>query len=450
MTTMTTPATAAPTPGARSGFWRRYGLMWTRTWRELLAIVALYAIGAFAFGLSWGLFAGGVGTLPVFLIGAFVIIAALYAARFLGTADLAILEWTGLPRIARPAWPERPGFAGWLRSLFGGAHYWLSLLYFLLPKFVVGLVSLVVMSVWLGIALGGTFWSAWGWAVRRADADHGNYGGLAWALHRWLGGDEIWLEAVIQTVLGLIFLFTLPWITRGLVWLEWWVARGLLGAFPSEALVARLAGAQASRAAAVAAEDSAIRRLERDIHDGPQQRLIRLQMDLASAERRLADDPSAARDLIASASEQAKEALEELRAVSRGIAPPILLDRGLVAALESAAARSAVPATVDAALPAGLALRPELERNAYFIASEAMTNAVKHAGATRISVRLVIESGALLVEVRDDGRGGAIETPGHGLAGLADRARGLGGSLTVSSPEDGPTIVAARLPVRAE
>ena len=446
MTTMTSAATA-PSSLHRPGFWRRYGAMWARTWREVVAIIGLHVIAIVGFGLCWALFASGIGTLPVFLIGIFVIAAALYAARFLGEADLVILEWTGQPRIARPAWPSRPGFMGWLRSVHGGAHYWLRLLYFLLPKLVVAVASFAVTTAWLGVALGGTFWGAWGWAVRGAARGSDRYGGLAWVLHRWLGGDQVWLEAIIQTVLGLAFLFVLPWVARGLTSLQWWVARGFLGGFRSEALAQDLAATEASRSAAVAAEDSAIRRLERDIHDGPQQRLIRLQMDLASAERRLADDPDAARALIGSAADQAREALEELRAVSRGIAPPILLDRGLLAALESAAVRSPVPTTVVGELPVGLALRPELERNAYFIASEAMTNAVKHAAATRVEVRVAVVEGRLRVEVTDDGRGGATSIAGHGLAGLDDRARGLGGTLSLLSPAGGPTTVVASLPL---
>src|SRR5690606_7954797 len=122
-----------------------------------------------------------------------------------------------------------------------------------------------------------------------------------------------------------------------------------------------------------------LRRLERDIHDGPQQRLVRLQMDIAAAERQLEQDPDQARLLLATAKEQSREALEELRALSRGFAPPILLDRGLVAALESLAARNVVPTTVVDALPADAELPQEIERNAYFIATEALANATKHA-----------------------------------------------------------------------
>ncbi len=444
MTTMTTPAAAArPVGTGRPGFWRRYGAMWRRVPRELAAILGLFVLGTAAFSVAWGLFAGCIGLLPAFLVGVFVLAASLLGARGLGLAPLAILEWAGLPTIPRPVWRQGGGFFGWLRSTFASSHNWLALLYWLLPGFVVATVGFAVLSTWLAVVVGAGSPFAWSFGPGR---------GIAWAFEReHLMIGPLPLLVGLHALVAAVLLFALPFVARGLAWAHWGVARGLLGAFRSEALVQDLAAAQASRAAAVTAEDSAIRRLERDIHDGPQQRLIRLQMDLASAERRLAADPDGARELIASASEQAKEALEELRAVSRGIAPPILLDRGLVAALESAATRSVVPAAVVAELPAGLVLRPELERNAYFIASEAMTNAVKHAAATHVGVRVALdEDGWLLVEVSDDGHGGATSVPAHGLAGLEDRARGLGGVLSVTSPDGGPTVVSARLPIRGE
>src|SRR5690606_777370 len=132
---------------------------------------------------------------------------------------------------------------------------------------------------------------------------------------RWSPDAPLWL-GIARVALGLAVAFSLPWILRGVTWAHWGLARLMLGAFRSDALAQELAGAEASRAAAVAAEDTALRRLERDIHDGPQQRLIRLQMDLASADRQLTRSPEEARSLIASASEQAREALDELRALS--------------------------------------------------------------------------------------------------------------------------------------
>jgi len=254
-------------------------------------------------------------------------------------------------------------------------------------------------------------------------------------------------------VAGLAMLALLPAVTRGLVLLHDVIARVTLGAFPSEALRTQVGDLEASRGAAISAEGHSLRRLERDIHDGPQQRLVRLQMDLAAADRQLDTDPVKARELIGEAMQQSKDALEELRALSRGFAPPILLDRGLVAALESTAVRSTVPVEVVDELPAGFELPQEIERNAYFVASEAITNAAKHSGAAsvraRVALRRVLDSDDtwLDVTVTDDGRGGAVAVAGHGLAGLDERLRGLGGTLDVESPAGGPTVVAAHLPL---
>jgi signal transduction histidine kinase len=237
------------------------------------------------------------------------------------------------------------------------------------------------------------------------------------------------------------------------VWVHWSIGRGLLGAWRSDALEREVATLSEQRGAAQSAEGHSLRRLERDIHDGPQQRLVRLQMDLAAAERQLDSDPERARGLIEEAMQQSKDALEELRALSRGFAPPILLDRGLVAALQSAAVRSTIPTRIVDELPDGLSLPQEIERNAYFAASEALVNAQKHSGATSITIRVAVrrvpetDQTWLDVVVTDDGHGGAIVADGHGIAGLRERMRGLGGTLEVDSPIEGPTSVAAHLPL---
>ncbi len=439
------------TTAAKPGFWRRYGALWAAVPREFAAIIALFAIAYAGFAAGWAVFATGIGLVPVFLVGVFVVIGALYGARWFGWLDLTLIEWSGRPRIPRPAWPHRQGFFPWLRSMFGSAHYWLYLVYVLLPQLALAVVTFTVTITAVSVAFGGTF----GWLFMLL-APHGpaegfgwnTFGhGSAWPVEPVLPGSTVY-GTVIRTVIGLGVAFALPFILRRATWAHWGLPRLMLGAFRSEALEQELAGAEASRAAAVAAEDTALRRLERDIHDGPQQRLIRLQMDLASADRRIDEAPAEARDLIASAAEQAREALDELRALSRGFAPPILLDRGLVAALESAATSSAVPVDIVNGVPAGVELPPEIERNAYFIASEGLTNAVKHSGAKRIGIAVTLDAAGrgVTITVSDDGRGGAVPIAGHGLAGLDERIHGLGGTLVVDSPQDGPTVLTAHLP----
>ncbi len=448
---MSTPTT---TPTARGS---RYADLWRAAPRELGYLVIAFPISAVVFGLTIGLFSAAAGTIVTFFIGVIFLIAALYLVRGAGTLELALLRWAGRPEIRRPDWRDgtaRTGFLGWLRAVFANGHYWLYLLHAMVVNFVITTITWSITITWFSIGLGGL--TAWIWAPFIPEGDR-TFWLSQWIVEYVFRGspdfDGRVGDVVLQLVLGFAFALTLPLITRGLVSLHWAVARGMLGAFRSDELEREVATLTESRGAAVAAEGTALRRLERDIHDGPQQRLVRLQMDLAAAERQLDTDPDAARRLLEEARQQSKDALEELRALSRGFAPPILLDRGLVAALESLAVRSAVTVRVVSSLPEGIALPVEIERNAYFIAVEALTNAVKHSGATAIDLRLAVrrvpdtDETWLDVTVTDDGRGGATSVEGHGIAGLEERLRGLGGILELDSPDGGPTVVTAHLPI---
>ncbi|MDH2445523.1 histidine kinase [Amnibacterium sp. CER49] len=255
--------------------------------------------------------------------------------------------------------------------------------------------------------------------------------------------------------LGLGMIAAFPFVTRGLVRAHWGLGRLLLARFRSEELGAEVERVGAAQRAAVAAEDNALRRLERDIHDGPQQRLLRLQMELAAAERRLPADGSAAAQSLQEARVLAQEALDELRALSQGFAPPLLQDRGLEAALEALARRSVVP--IDAEIRLDGPLPSPVERSAYFVAAELTSNAIKHAAARRILLRVTTESAGaaggpavLRIAVTDDGVGGAAPVPQHGLAGATERLAGLGGDLRITSPAGGPTEVVATVPLPAE
>jgi signal transduction histidine kinase len=185
------------------------------------------------------------------------------------------------------------------------------------------------------------------------------------------------------------------------------------------------------------------RRIERDLHDGAQQRLVALAMDLGMAREKLASQPEAARALIDEAHDGAKRALAELRNLARGIHPAVLTDRGLDAAISALAARSPVPVEVDVQLHG----RPPaaVESTAYFVVAEALANVAKHAAATHAEVRVIRKDEWLLVEVCDDSVGGA-DPAGGGLAGLADRVAAVDGRLAVASPQGGPTVVRAELP----
>lgn len=249
-----------------------------------------------------------------------------------------------------------------------------------------------------------------------------------------------------------LLLFTLPLVTRVCVAAQAGLGQALLSNM--SALHRRISGleqerdtARAQAVAVVTAEAAALRRLERDIHDGPQQQLVRLTMELGRAQHHFDSRPELVRAALADAVLQAQEALDELRALSRGIAPPILADRGLREALSSLAARCVVPAELDAG-PIGRRLEAAVETAAYFVVAEALTNVAKHSHARRCTVGMRHTEGILRVWVTDDGVGGAALAKGHGLQGLADRVHAVGGRLRVNSPEDGPTTVTAELPCR--
>ena len=235
-----------------------------------------------------------------------------------------------------------------------------------------------------------------------------------------------------------------PWATVGVAYLDTGLARWFLGPDEGAALVAKAERAESSRVAAVDAAEAERRRIERDLHDGAQQRLVALAMDLGVARHVLDSDPERGRQLVAKAHDEAKAALKEIRDLVRGIHPVILEDRGLDAALSAVVTRCPVHVELDVHLPHRPP--PAVESAAYFVVSEALANVARHAGARRAHVSIAPRGTRLLVEVRDDGVGGADPARGTGLAGLAERVAGLGGTLDLLSPPGGPTTLLVELP----
>jgi signal transduction histidine kinase len=209
-------------------------------------------------------------------------------------------------------------------------------------------------------------------------------------------------------------------------------------------LAAQVTEQRTARAAAVRVADSEQQRIERDLHDGAQQRLVALALDLSRAKRKFTTDPEQAYALVDEAQQEAKRAIVELRNLARGIRPPILTDRGLDAAISALAGRASVPIEVDVRLPHRPP--PPVESAAYFVVAEALTNVDKHAHAERAAVWVTRVGDRLIIEVRDNGRGGAVASGHSGLTGLADRVASLDGSLQITSPDGGPTIIHAELP----
>jgi signal transduction histidine kinase len=250
------------------------------------------------------------------------------------------------------------------------------------------------------------------------------------------------LAAALVGLGGLILVA--PWVTVGTRALILALARALLGPSAKSAHAAQVQRLETIRTAAVDSAEAERRRIERDLHDGAQQRLVALAAGLGAAKEKMDDDPEEGRRMLAEAHEEAKSALKEIRDLVRGIHPVILEDRGLDAALSAVVARSPVPVTLDVHLTE----RPPatVESAAYFVVNEALTNVAKHANATRAHVAIARAGDRLVVEVRDNGQGGADAAAGSGLQGLRDRVAGLGGSMYVISPVGGPTTVSVELP----
>ncbi|MFI9764635.1 histidine kinase [Streptomyces sp. NPDC051963] len=253
--------------------------------------------------------------------------------------------------------------------------------------------------------------------------------------------DGVWCGALRRDAVAL------PLVTR-LADVEARWSTTLLKPSPKAQLVERVEQLKATRADAVAAHGAELRRIERDLHDGAQARLVALSMRIGLAKRAYDRDPEAARKLLDDAQDQAEEALLELRHVVRGIHPPILTDRGLAGAVRALAARwGGLAVTVDdGGLDEGPRAPAAVEAAAYFVVAEALTNVAKHSGAAAAGVALARTRGGLRVTVRDEGRGGADDGGGSGLLGMRRRVAALDGSCEVSSPVGGPTVIEVELP----
>jgi signal transduction histidine kinase len=264
-----------------------------------------------------------------------------------------------------------------------------------------------------------------------------------------VGGPPFWnvnspLEAMPFLIVGFILLIIAAYVFVVLARAHAVFARWLIGPSDRDALAARVETLSETRSRMVGVSLDDRRNIERDIHDSTQPKLVSLAMSLGLAKEKIDSDPAQARELINSAHEQSREVLAEIRNLVRGLHPSILSDRGLEAAIRSLAGYCAVPVNIDVDLPE----RPPeaVETTAYYIIAEALTNVAKHSQATQAHVTVQKQDGMLIIEVEDDGVGGAVAAPASGLSGLQDRAAALDGRLTISSPAGGPTKISARLP----
>ncbi|MFE0175728.1 sensor domain-containing protein [Streptomyces sp. NPDC059002] len=376
----------------------------------------------------------GVCLIPLGLVGVPLVAAAGWALYPLVTAERARYAATcgmDIPAPPRPALSYRAPLRS-MRVLARSRYIWRQLAYFaaLLP------LSLVTG---LGVALA--------WAVPLTLlALPAYYGHLAQgqAALGPLTVDSTGTALLVAAAALPLGAFVSPLVARALIAVDVALARTLLAPPRDVELTRRVEQLTTSRERLVAAVEAERRRIERDLHDGAQQRLVAVTMTLGRAVSRLrksGDDST--RTIVEQARKDAREAIAELRDLARGLHPPVLTDRGLGAALTAVAARSPVPVTVDAAAEP----RPPaaVEAVAYFVVAEALTNVAKHAGASRAWVVVRRDGDRLAVTVGDDGGGGADPAAGSGLAGLAGRVAAVDGSLRVTSPPGGPTVIEVEL-----
>lgn len=393
---------------------------------ETSTYVALSAaIGTISFLILLPTLVVGVPTLLLALAGAPLIALAFAFCHLLARLErrrAAALLGIEFPTRAFPREGSVPMRAvAWVSS----RGSWMELGYALVALPVVGwLGGWLVFGAW-GAAIGLISYPLWGWATPGDDLLGLSFAPAAF-LHVAVGGGA---------------LYAAPWLGRGVAAVQVAMARLLLEPGERERLSARVDALEETRAGMVAAADAERRRIERDLHDGAQQRLVALAMTLGRA--RASEDPVHTHRLVAEAHGEAKEALVELRNLARGIHPAVLTDRGLDAAVSALAARCPVPVAVDVDLPRRAG--PGTEAIAYFVVAEALTNVAKHAQATRAWLSADFQGDRLVVEVLDNGIGGA-ELGGNGLVGLRDRVRAVDGEITVVSPLGHGTNLRVELP----
>ncbi|GAA0345740.1 sensor histidine kinase [Actinoallomurus spadix] len=315
-----------------------------------------------------------------------------------------------------------------LRAVLRSGAMWRALAYHLLAGPLLGLGGLLVVVMWAaGLGMAGVY--AYAWALPP-------YSPLYVPDHQKLIN--------VLTASGVLLLIVTPTVAALVARLDTRAALALLGPSRTEELERRVEDLAEKRAGVVDAADAERRRIERDLHDGVQQRLVSLAMNLGLARETLTDVPDHAMRVIAEAHTEAKEALTDLRNVVRGLHPAVLDDRGLDAALSGIAARAPLPVTLRVDVPERPA--PTVEAVAYFVASEALTNVAKHARAAHVEMTLTREEDLLRMTITDDGVGGADPSNGTGLTGLRQRVASVDGTFRITSPAGGPTVITVELP----
>jgi signal transduction histidine kinase len=403
------------------------------TWRELAYLLLGFAMSILVFVVLVTLLSLGLSLLIIF-VGLPILLATAYVNRWLADLERSRAGFLLREPIGRRYRAlERPGFWHRVRVVSTDPQTWKDFGWLVLVTivgFAFGLAAIVLWPVALSALSVPLWWwiPAHGSVLQINDSDPSS-----WSV-------DSWPRAFLVGGLGLVATVFTAWICAGLARGQVYLAKLLL----SPSLDERVEELERTRAGAVAAQQDELERIERDLHDGAQARLVALALDLGLAREKLEQDPAAAAALVESAHAEAKTALVELRELVRGVHPVVLTDRGLDAAISALAARSPVPVSLD--VHPGARLSRELEAAAYFVVAESLANVAKHADAEHAWVRIARRGGRLEVEVRDDGRGGAEVGAGSGIAGLARRVEALDGQLELESPPGRGTVVHVEIP----
>ncbi|MFJ6719554.1 MULTISPECIES: sensor histidine kinase [unclassified Streptomyces] len=412
-----------------------------RTWREFGYLITGLPLGVLYFALTVTGLSVGAGLLVTFL-GVPVLAGVLLMGRGFGRLERARVRGLLGGKVGEPApiRARKPGVFPAMGAVLKSGSAWRHVLYPVLhfPWAVFGFTLALVFWVcgWSMLLYPLWFWVFPTFTDRR--------GLVVFQNDSYSFTLDTPAAIAAAAVCGLALTLATPWVIRALTSVDRVLVTALLG--PSR-LDSRVSELESDRGAVVDTAAADLRRIERDLHDGAQARLVALAMDLGLAKEKLAEDPRSAARMVDEAHGEVKVALQELRDLARGIHPAVLTDRGLDAALSSVASRCAVPVKVAVELPE----RPSasVEGIAYFTVSELLQNISKHAGARAASVDVWRAGNRLLLRVSDDGRGGADARAGTGLAGLAGRLDAVDGVLVVDSPVGGGTTVTAELPWRA-
>jgi signal transduction histidine kinase len=430
------PVSTAQHPGPSLNRIKAYfrSILDARTYGRILYLLLALPLGVAEFTFLVTAISFGFST-AITLIGIPVLVGSVYAWRWIAEVERGLIgRLTGV-EIPSPYRPDPVGGRWWSRfaARLADPATWKDLA-FLLLQLPLGILSFSVTVGVFGFGLRTLFAPAY--YEPFADGD--------WIA--WLGVDSLGAAFALVPLGALILLVGIPAL-GALGRLYGWLALQLLGSNADPELTAQVTELQGARSRIIAAADDERRRIERDLHDGAQQRLVALALNLRMAEQRAVDGDPTAVDLIRGAGEEANLALKELRDLARGIHPAILTNRGLPAALQDLASRATVPVEVvaspDERLPGAV------EAAAYFVVSECLANIGKHANAETATVAVSAQDGHVTVTVSDDGVGGAALDGGSGIQGLADRVGALSGSLAVDSPPGVGTRVTAVIPLNA-